>query len=103
MSYLDPYNFNVEVVQLSAGDFLNPVATVDHMKSLSREISEENRSVLMHGTSVGTFAIGSIQVAAAKEQVDLAPVKGVIWDSIVIGTQDNMKDGVVLSTPSYAR
>ena len=90
-------------MQLSAGDFLNPAATVDYCKSLSREISEENRSVLLHGLSIGAFAVSAIQVAAAKEQIDLTPVKGVIWDSIVVGTKENMKDGVVLSSPSYAR
>lgn len=90
-------------MKLQTGDFFKPTATVEYCKSLSREISSEDRAVLFHGVSIGAFGVGAVQLAAAEQTLNLSSVKGVIWDSIVIGTQQNMKDGIILSAPSYAR
>ena len=41
-------------------------------------------------------------MAASKEQVSLASVRSIVWDSIVVGTEENMKSGIVKSVqPKY--
>ena len=58
---------------------------------------------MIHGFSVGAFGVAALQAAASHENVSLDGVKGVVWDSIVIGSEENMKEGIRLSVPKYGR
>lgn len=60
-SYLDPIGANVEVFQLNISDFLKPQKTIDYFKPISRELEKENRRVLIHGFSIGAFAVAGLQ------------------------------------------
>ena len=74
---------------------------------ISRKPKEKHPSsdhtILLHGMSIGAFAVAAVQAAATEENIRLDTVKGAIWDSIVIGTGENMKDGMVRSMPTYTR
>merc|ERR1712227_42039 len=95
----DPIGANVEVFQLDIFDFLKPQKTIDYFKPVSRELEKDDRKVLIHGFSIGAFAVAGLQVAATEENTNLEKISGVIWDSIVIGSKENMKEGIVRSTP----
>ena len=53
--------------------------------------------------SVGAYTFAVAQVAAVERQISLANVSSVVWDSIVVGTEENMKRGIVESVPPAYR
>ena len=59
--YLDPIGANVEVFQLDIFDFLKPQKTIDYFKPVSRELEKDDRRVLIHGFSIGAFAVAGLQ------------------------------------------
>ena len=53
--------------------------------------------------SVGAYTFAVTQVAAKESKLKLDSIKSVVWDSIVVGTEENMKRGIVESTSKSYR
>ena len=107
-----PYKCNVELVESGVGEFLRPRRTLSTIrdeskcpltkwKPLVEDIASRER-VHVHAMSVGAMTFAAAQVAAVERQIKLDNVASVVWDSIVVGTEENMKRGMVESVrPAY--
>ena len=108
-----PYKCNVELVESGVGEFLRPQKTLSTIrdesncpltkwKPLVEDIASRDH-VHIHAMSVGAYTFAVAQVAAVERQISLANVSSVVWDSIVVGTEENMKRGIVESVPPAYR
>ena len=64
---------------------------------------KSQKSVHIHAMSVGAYTFAVTQVAAQENNLKMESIKSVVWDSIVVGTEENMKRGIVESTPKTYR
>ena len=88
----------MKVIESGLDDFLWPQQTLASALKLAKEIVQHEH-VHIHAMSVGAFTFGNVELAAVNAGLSLTPIKSVIWDSIVYGSEDNIREGIIKSFP----